>query len=113
APTPRARGEPPRLGARPVFAHRIPDVLQTVVLPAQQPQVLEAGRAAVGPVHDVMRLAIGRTTGTAGFGAVPVARDERIPERGSHRPRGPPDVDHLARTVGEDPADLAVAQDAL
>jgi hypothetical protein len=56
-------------------------VLEPVVVPAEQPQVLEVRRATVFPVNDVMRLAPVRRLITLGPRAMAVARHERFPDR--------------------------------
>src|SRR5437868_13325286 len=38
-------------GGRPSLAHGVADVLLAVVFPTQQPQVVEGGGSALGPVH--------------------------------------------------------------
>jgi len=58
-------------------------------------------------------LAVGRAAGASGFGAVPVAGDERVPQRRTDGAGRAADVHHLAGSVGEDATDLAVAQDSL
>src|SRR5205823_6183385 len=83
-----------------------------MVLPAQELEIREAGRAAFGPVDDVLRVAVGRTASAARMCAVSIACDEGIPLRRAHRARRAADIEDLARPVGDDAADLAVAEHA-
>ena len=84
----------PQEGRRPVseLPHRESALVNgPVMASAQEDEVVEAGRAAVDPVLDVMRVAAaGRA---AGESATPVARLKRPPDRGRHRAGLAPDVE--------------------
>ena len=84
-----------------------------MVVPAQEFEVFEVGGAAVGPVPDVVCLAEARRSGAAGGLAVVVAGDECFPEFVGDVADGAADVDDGAGSVGDDPADLAVAGNAI
>ena len=81
-----------------------------VVVPAQQHQVVQAGRAVVGPVHDVVGVAHHRGLGAAGERAVPVAADQGPPQRGGDEPVGAADVEDLAAGAEGDGDDVGVAR---
>src|SRR5437016_3603342 len=74
-------GESGGPGGRSSFADCVVDVLLAVVFPAEEFEVVERGGSAFGPVDDVVCLAVGRAAGASGFGAVPVAGDECVPQR--------------------------------
>jgi len=81
-----------------------------VVGPAQECEVVEVGGAAVFPVPDVVSFTPAGEDGAAGCGAVPVAGDERPPQRRGDVAGGAADVDDEAVTVGDDPVDVAVTR---
>ena len=83
-----------------------------VVVPAEQHQVVQAGRSVVGPVHDVVGVAHHRWFGAAGEGAVPVAADQGPPERGGDEAVGAADVEDLAAGAEGDGDDVGVAGQA-
>jgi hypothetical protein len=72
-----------------------------VVVPAEELQVFEIGRAAVFPVFDVVRVAvIGGTVASRGL-AVTVADDECFPLGGAHGAGSPTHVEDL-RAAGDE-----------
>src|SRR5665213_1748354 len=84
-----------------------------MVVPTQELQIVEIGRAVVrrGPVPDVMGFAaIGRLFAT-GCLAVPVAYDERLPLRRGRGPGRPAHVEDLRCAEHDDAADVAIAHD--
>jgi hypothetical protein len=83
-----------------------------VVVPTQQLQILEIGRAAARPVHDVMCLTrVGGSVASGGL-AVLVAYDERFPDCGWDGARRAADVEDFGSARRNDPADVAVAGDS-
>jgi hypothetical protein len=73
----------------------------SVMAPAQQDQILELGRPAIGPVPDVMRVAL--TRGAPGEAAAPVAGGQRPADGRWDGSRPAPHVEHgSARVVPHD-----------
>jgi hypothetical protein len=85
---------------------------QPVVMSAQEDQVLQAGRAAIGPVNDVVRVGHHRRSGAVGEPAVLVASDECPPDGGRDEAAHPPDVEHLGVGSQHSGDDLGVARHA-
>ena len=75
-----------------------------VVLGAQQHQVVQGGRAAVGPVPDVVGVAPAGGSAAAGERAAAVAHDQRPPQRGRDDAGAAADVEQ--GTGGVDDRDL-------
>ena len=75
---------------------------------AQQYEVREAGRAALRPVLDVMRVDVAALR-AAGKTAAAVARPQRAPDRRRHRAGLAADIERLAVAVLDDDDALAVA----
>jgi hypothetical protein len=69
----------------------------------------EVGGSAVFPVPEVVALALFGGTVAAGGLAVPVAHDERFPDRRWDGAGGAADVEDLGLPAGDDPAEVAVA----
>jgi hypothetical protein len=91
---------------------RVALVAFAVVFPAVELEVVEAGGSAVGPVFEVMGVAVGGRAGAAGGLAVPVAGDERRPHRGGDGAGGAAHVEDLGCAGHDDPADVGVTGDA-
>jgi hypothetical protein len=71
-----------------------PFVYRAMMPPAQQREIVEAGRSAISPVPNVM--AVAAAGGAAGKPAVSVARQQRAPDGGRDRPGLSPHVEHGA-----------------
>lgn len=85
-----------------------------VVVAAEQTEVGEHGFAAVGPRNDVVDVTPSWGAGAAGPGAVPVADDDRSPQRRGDHTGTPTDIANLRRTVPDDAGDRApVVEDLL
>ena len=89
------------------------DVVLAVVMPAQELQVVEVGWAAVGPVADVVGLAVAGWALAAGVLAVAVAGDERFPLGRGGDVGGAADVEDFGPAGHDHPAEGAVAQQEL
>jgi hypothetical protein len=89
------------------------DVLLAVVVPAEEFEVFEVGGSAVGPVPDVMGLAVAGGTVAAGGLAVLVAGGECFPLRGRDGGGGAADVEDLGPAGEDDAAEVAVAGEEL
>jgi hypothetical protein len=84
-------------------------MLEEVVAPAAELQVVEAGCSVVGPVGDVVSVAPVRWGIAAGFDAATVADLEGPAQGGGHEPGATAEIEDLASGVHEDPADGGVA----
>src|SRR3954454_3798074 len=93
-------------GIQTYFPRRVVD--DSVVVAAQQGEVVQAGGAAVGPVSEVVGVAHQRWSGAAGEGAVPVADDQGGPERGGDQAVEASDVEDLALGAEDGGDDLGV-----
>src|SRR5215475_3034874 len=82
-----------------------------VVGPAEQGQVVQVGKAAVGPVGEVVGVGPGGWAVAAGEDAAAVAHDQCGAQRGWDGAGAPADVQRLAGAVGDDPGDPGVAGD--
>jgi hypothetical protein len=69
---------------------------EAVVVPAEQDQVGQGRRAAVGPVLEVVGVAHQGWSGAAGESAVPVADHEGFPDGGGDQTLLASDVEDLA-----------------
>ena len=83
-----------------------------VVLAAEQDEVVQAGRAAVGPVDDVVGVAHHGWAGAAGEGAVVVAGDQGAPQGRGDESCGAADVEDLAVGAEADRDEVGVAGQA-
>jgi hypothetical protein len=92
--------------------HWVVLVLFAVVFPAVELEVVEAGGSAVGPVGEVVGVAVGGRSGAAGGLAVSVAGDERVPQGGGDGAGGAADVEDLGFPGHDHPADVRVTRDA-
>ncbi len=84
----------------------------TVVAAAQQYQVVQVGGASVDPVDEVMAFAPGGRPIAAGVHTPRVTNDQGAAQRGVDGAGAAPDVEDLARAVGDDPADAGIARQA-
>ena len=71
-------------------------VEDAVVFAADEDEVVQAGRAAVGPMHDVVGVTHHRWAGAAWEGTVPVAGHEGAPQCGGDQSGRASDVEDLA-----------------
>jgi hypothetical protein len=78
---------------------------------AEQDQVREVRRAAVGLGHDVMSVARDRLPSTPGERTVPVSEDEGVPLRGVHQPTRSALVQDLRSSAKDERDDLGVASE--
>ena len=83
-----------------------------MVLAAEQDEVGQRGRAAVGPVDDVVGVAHRGWSGAAGERAVLVAQDQGDPDRGGDEAVGAADVEDLAVAAEDAGDDVGVAGEA-
>ena len=72
-----------------------------VMLGAEQHQVVQGGRAALGPVPDVVGVAPAGWAAAAGERAAAVAHDQRPPQRGRDDPGAAADVEQRAGGVDD------------
>src|SRR5690242_12459195 len=84
-------------------------VCVAVVAPAFEFAVVEVRWAAVGPVHDVMDLAVRGGHVATRLGTAAVARFERPAKRFRRRAGRATHVQHLRAALREDPVHVAVA----
>jgi hypothetical protein len=81
----------------------------SVVVAAQQGEVLEVGSTAGCPVGDVVGVAHQGWSVAAGEGAVSVADDQGGPDRGGHQSSGAADVEGFAMAAEDGGDDLGDA----
>ena len=68
---------------------------QPVMAPAEQQKVAQRGRPAIGPVHDLVRVAPGLRTVASGEAAIAIPYDHGSADRGRDDRRAPPDIQWL------------------
>jgi len=85
---------------------------ESVVVAAEEGEVVQAGGAAVGPVVEVVGVAHEWWAGACGEGAVLVAGDQGAPEGGGDQAVQAADVEDLAATSEDDRDHLGVAGEA-
>ncbi len=64
-----------------------------MMVSTQQHEVVQAGRTAVQPGRDVVRVAVGRGSGAPGVHAAPVAHPQRLDLSGGGQPLASADVE--------------------
>jgi len=74
----------------------------SVVVTAEQHAVVEAGRAAVCPVDDVVAVAPRGWPGAAREGAPAISEDQRAAQGGGEQPVGATDVKGMTGAVAQD-----------